>query len=79
MPNHVGKLVIRCMKKHVPRFLILESLSTEINDEESCVEKDIGILNTRAKQYENNLNQVMSTPIPESKKKPREDFIYEVQ
>ena len=32
--------------------------STEINDEDSCKEKDIGILKTRAKEYEKDLNQV---------------------
>ena len=45
--------------------------STEIKNEESCVEKDIGILRTRAKEYEKDLNQVVSTPIPKSKKKPQ--------
>ena len=44
--------------------------STEINAEESCVEKNIEILNTIPKRYENNLNQVMSIPITKSKNKP---------
>ena len=30
--------------------------STEINDEESCMEKDIGMLKVGAKKYEKDLN-----------------------
>ena len=45
--------------------------STEIKDEESCVEKDIGILKTRAKEYEKELNQVLPTPMSKSNKKPQ--------
>ena len=45
--------------------------STEINDEESSVENDIDILKTRAKEYGKNLNQMMSTLTPKSKKKPQ--------
>ena len=45
--------------------------STDIKDEESCVEKNIGILKTRAKEYEKDLNQVLSTPMSKSNKKPQ--------
>ena len=45
--------------------------STEIKDEESCVEKGIGILKIRAKKYEKDLNQVVSSPTPKSKMKPQ--------
>ena len=38
--------------------------SNEINDEASCVEKNIGILKTKAKYHKKDLNQVMSTPTP---------------
>ena len=34
---------------------------TTFNDEESCKENYIGILKTRAKEYEKDLNQVMAT------------------
>ena len=43
--------------------------STEINGEESCMEKDIESLKTRAKEYENDLNQGISAP--KSKNKPQ--------
>ena len=45
--------------------------STEINDEESCMEKDIGMLKVGAKKYEKDLNQVVWTPTSKSKKKPQ--------
>ena len=44
--------------------------SSEITDEESFKEKDIDILKARA-GVENNLNQVMSTRMPKSKKNLR--------
>ena len=45
--------------------------STEITDEESCVEYDTDILKTRAKEYDKDLSQVISTPKSKSKKKPQ--------
>ena len=37
---------------------------TEIKDEEPCMENGISILKIRAKEYEKDLNQVVSTPTP---------------
>ena len=45
--------------------------STEIKDEESCVEKGTGNLKIRAKEYEIDLTQVVSRPTPNSKMKPQ--------
>ena len=42
---------------------------TEIKDEEPWMENGISILKIRAKEYEKDLNQVVSTPTPKWKKK----------
>ena len=53
--------------------------SNKINDEESCVEKDIYVLKARAKEYEKDLNQVMRNPNAQIKEVISENCIYEVQ